>query len=280
MISVNNQNTIFLIVTYTPDNNLFNLVNEIKRQSFSFIVVDNSLVENSFLTKVKNEFSDQYFIANKNINGISRAYNEGFKLAIKLGYDFVITLDQDSLIGNDLISTFNECLIKIKYNKKSFGAIGVSQNKTNRQILELSKTYELINSGSIISTTAFKNISGYDEHFFIDNVDFDFFLRLNLNGYLTYKVLSYSIVHKLGSPIFFKILFLKIPLNIYPSERLFYYTYSNILFFKKYILKAPFFCLKKLLFFSIYLLKSIFYYNKNEIKSIFSGIKEAIKPYN
>ena len=54
-------------MTFSPDSNLLNLINEINRQSFSFIIVDNSIVENSFLSWVKNEFSDQHFITNKNI---------------------------------------------------------------------------------------------------------------------------------------------------------------------------------------------------------------------
>ncbi len=275
-----NQNTIFLIVTFSPDINLLYLINEIKKQSFTFIIVDNSIKQNEFISHIIKDNPKLYFISNNNINGISRAYNEGFKLAINLGYDFVITIDQDSLIGDDLINNYNKCINNINYNTKTFGAIGVSQNKQNFESLAYNRTYELINSGTIISTTAFKNISGYDELYFIDNVDFDFFLRLKLNGYLTYKLSNYSITHKLGIPTVFKILFFKTSLNIYSSERLFYYSFSNIIFLRKNFLKAPLFCSKKLIFYLIYLFKSFFYYPKKELKSILFGIKKAAEITN
>ena len=275
---INHLNTIFLIISYNPDNNIIDLIRVIKKLGYNFIIVDNSENYNENIDKIQNSYSANQIFFNKNTNGISRALNIGFEKAIISHYLYVITLDQDTLFNDNLILIYNQ--IFQKFVNSNIGAIGVNYNIEYNPKLKYKETFQLINSGTLIKCQAYKQVNGYDENFFIDNVDYDFFLRINIANYKTYKVLNYGIKHKFGSPILLNYLFFKIHFSKYPAARLYHYSFSNIYFIKKYIFNTPIFCLKKFIFFNIYLFNSLFIYKKYELKSILSGFKNSLKKFN
>lgn len=272
---INKQNTIFLIISYNPNKNITDLISIINKLGYNFIIIDNSDKYNENIEKIQNTYKTNHIIFNKNVNGISRALNIGFEKAIMSNYQYVITLDQDTLFNDKLIFTYNQFFQK--YKNFNIGAIGVNYNIDYNSNLKYKETFQLINSGSLINCKAYKEVNGYDEIFFIDNVDFDFFLRINNANYKTYKVLNYGIDHKFGSPIFLNYFFFKIQFAKYPATRLYHFSFSNIYFLKKYILQNPIFCIKKLFFFVIYLINSLFIYNKYELKTILLGLKNSSK---
>lgn len=272
---INNNNTTFLIITYNPDDNIFDVIKVINKIGFNFIVVDNSESYDLNIDKLKKNNPNSQIILNKNIKGISGALNIGFQIALLNKFKYVITLDQDSLFNFNLIHCYNQ--IFEKYNNYNIGAVGVNNNIKYSTNLKYLETFQLINSGTIVNCEAYTIVNGYDEKFFIDNVDFDFFLRINQNEYKTFKILNYGIDHKFGSPLDLNYFFIKIKFAKYPATRLYHFTYSNIYFFKKYMLVKPFFCIKKLFFFNLYMFHSLFVYNKMELKAMLMGVKNSFK---
>lgn len=194
-------------------------------------VVDNSSYDNSELAE---KLKSCVYISNKNANGIAGALNKGCAMALKDGFDWVITMDQDSSFNEDVIVQFLEECEKIHKENElcvSFGpnikngskSIPISKlirfkilSPIKRAILRQSdlpaagsEFYEterliedvvmdLITSGNIVNLEAWNKIGGYDEQLFIDFVDFDFTYRLHNAGYKICRLKWLYINHALG----------------------------------------------------------------------------------
>lgn len=116
--------------------------------------------------------------------GIAYALNRIMELASQDGYEWVVTMDQDSIIP---ISLVNEYFKRI--NIKNVGII-CPQVIDKRRKYEIPKQIsadqyiqECITSGSCTSVKAWKKVGGFDEQLFIDLVDNDFCKRIVLSGY-------------------------------------------------------------------------------------------------
>lgn len=124
-----------------------------------------------------------YITEHKNM-GIAYALNKIMKLASKDGFKWVVTMDQDSIVPDNLIDEYNKRL-----SIKNVGII-CPQVIDKRRIYQVPQdkigdeyVNECITSGSCTSIEAWKNAGGFDEWLFIDLVDNDFCKRVILSGY-------------------------------------------------------------------------------------------------
>ncbi|WP_414622714.1 glycosyltransferase family 2 protein [Calothrix sp. CCY 0018] len=183
------------------------------------LIIDNSL-------KNKLDFSGQEIANNiKIINypeniGISGGITIAFEFAIKHGYDFLWTFDQDSIPQPNCLETllkvYNEKLnnsysvgiiapvsIDLRTNEVITGAIFVKDHFTGCKHNN-DYPYECdapITSGSLVSiATAKQNISPRAD-LFIDGIDMDYGLRLKQNGYHNLIVPQSILEHKFGNPL-------------------------------------------------------------------------------
>ena len=86
-------------------------------KNFKIILIDNE-AQNSFPYEI-NKCEKIQIIKNQNNEGFSKANNQGIKYSIKNGFDYVLLLNNDTLIKNDLIdsliqqsSTLNQKIIQ------------------------------------------------------------------------------------------------------------------------------------------------------------------------
>ena len=84
-----------------------------------------------------------------------------------------------------------------------------------------------------------KNIGGYDEELFIDNIDIELSFRLIVNGYKLAQVKNTQIIHKIGEPEKSRIF--RIKYYSHSPER-FYWMYRN----ERYLIRKYYHSLKKL----------------------------------
>jgi GT2 family glycosyltransferase len=127
--------------------------------------------------------------------GVSKAYNEGFKVAKSLGKKWMLLLDQDSDFTIDAFKKYYQALLKnphescfvpLLVDKK--GVIspfkfhlgnGIRVNSVREGVHSLNKL-QFINSGLMISLNAFGQSNGYDEEFPLDFSDYAFVERIHL----------------------------------------------------------------------------------------------------
>lgn len=141
--------------------------------------------------------------------GIATALKEIMDYAIAQEYDWVLTLDQDSVCQPDLIKTY------LKYCE--FDKTGIlTCNIVDRNFTietgfaegnEYREVPQCITSGSLISVLAYRQTDGFDEKLFIDSVDFDICINMRLHGFKIIKINYDGILHEVGHGKNVKLLF-------------------------------------------------------------------------
>lgn len=165
-------------------------------------------------------YSDKitYYSCNGNL-GIAHALNIGCKLAIDDGYLWGLTLDQDSILPNNMIDDF-KAFISNNTNL-NIGILTSQINVYSGEHRKAENTIDIIDScftsGSLTNLKAFERVGGFKEEMFIDYVDFEFCLNLKKNGYQIYRLNSVVMDHKLGNTNEFRFL----------NYHLFYVTHHN-----------------------------------------------------
>lgn len=273
-----------LIITFNPEiNALKKNINAIKKQISQVVIVDNN---SKNIDEIKELFSDIYFILENSNVGIAKATNDGFKLLKSKKIEWVLTMDQDSVIPMNLMKEYSKhiddkigLLATIQKPVNEMKVNGKKINVTEDGILvysnNIEKSRKIIASGSLVNVSAWKSVGGFDETLFIDAVDFDFNMKLLLHNFFV-EQLDIVMSHKLGNPVM-KSFFGK---NIYSFNhvpmRKYYIARNSIIMAKRYNnLKQE----KKLLL--KYFIKIILVENNKckKIIAFFHGIMDGFK-YN
>ena len=173
-------------------------------KNFKIILIDNES-QNSFPDEI-NKSEKIKIIKNENNEGFSKANNQGIKYSIKNGFDYVLLLNNDTLIKNDLIDsliqqsiTLNQKIIQpliLNYDgSKIWNAGGTINNFFGTfQTLKKGKTFKNFKSDKnltewftgccvLIKLEIFNHVGYFDERFFAYYEDVDYSIRLKKMGY-------------------------------------------------------------------------------------------------
>ena len=230
------------IITFNPDINvLSSSILKLIKSDFNIIIMDNNSSNFREIKKRFQNIKNLKFISKSENLGLSVRLNEIFRSAIKDKFDYVLYLDQDSIVSDLLISEYekNASLFTILVSNYKERMI---KNHKNRKF---NKNLPPILSGSLISTKTWLRIGAFDENLFIDGIDFDFFYRANKSGISIIRVPNVWISHQIGEGKYVGFLFFKIYTQNHNSFRkrniafsLVYLSRKNKSFFykiKKYL---------------------------------------------
>lgn len=190
-----------VVVLYNPDEYIADNIKTYNKSVSKLYVVDNSeapseALKEKLLLSIENI---EYIPLYQNL-GIAKALNLAASKAADEGFEWLLTMDQDSqasigMIQNLINSLKNE-------NDKKVGIVApryVLKTETNEKIGQgLEQVYVAITSGSLLSLKAFQEIGPFREEFFIDYVDHEYCLRLRLNNYKTLIDNNILLYHQLG----------------------------------------------------------------------------------
>ena len=274
-----------IIITFNPNDELIKLLNIIDTQVSKIIIVDNfSEKENFKIIRNLIQYKKIQLIKNNSNYGIAKALNQGVLFAKQLGYDWAITFDQDTIPFNDIVKTLIDTYYEIP-NKNIIGAIGVNSVDINNNLyynIKAKTNYSikkyLITSGTLLSLNVFFEIGGFSEDLFIDNVDIDYSLRINLIGKHSYITHKCGMLHKPGNSISKKIFGIELESSNHNALRKYYMSRNNFILTKKFIFQEPYFIIKMNFFYIISLLKTIIIEKnrKNKIRCIMKGIFDGV----
>lgn len=266
------------IVTYNPDiNRLSENINAINAQVDCIIIVDNGSENILNIEELLLYYKNIFLVKNRENLGIAKALNQIILLSKKNHYDWVITLDQDSVVADDIIRVFKKYI--------SFENIAIITPlivDRNIQISEdITKPYEYvekcITSGSLTKIQACENVGYFDEKMFIDIVDFEFCARLQEKGYKILKVNETKLLHELGKSREVYFLGKKIIVYNHSPIRKYYYTRNFLYYIRKH---KNLLDIKKIYFHFIYrLIVTIMFEEKKmeKFKQIVGGFKDSKK---
>ncbi|MBY0537556.1 MAG: hypothetical protein K2P88_17000 [Chitinophagaceae bacterium] len=183
-------------ILYNPPNDFIANILTYKDHIEKLYLIDNSpnplLLDLGALSEKAVYYWDGY---NK---GIAQRLNEACSKAIKDGYSFLLTMDQDSSFNESQISGYLRS-VEIKMKSGAYSMIGIRYYQLKQQITkdEIENSI-LITSGSVVNLDAFKKIGEFDESFFIDEVDTEYCIRSLKIGYRTALLNMFFLNHSEG----------------------------------------------------------------------------------
>lgn len=196
------------IITYNPtltdvSTCLEALCNQVER----VIIVDNASKNVKSLQEVVSKYANVTLVKNSQNIGFAKALTQVFEWAKSQGFNWVLTLNDDSVVPSNMISEYKKILenqgslVNQKNAKNAKIAIVCSllKNRLDGTILH-SKCHEdeCITSGSLTSVEAWAKIGGFDEWLEIDGVDFDFSRRLVRAGWKIVECQNVIMEHQIG----------------------------------------------------------------------------------
>lgn len=186
------------IVTYHPDKLRLqeNILSALSNQQVGHLfIVDNHSSNLSDIQQLVADYPHTVLIENDDNKGISHALNQIAGCAEQHGYEWFVTLDQDSVLPPHSIDEY------VSYTQdEDIGIIcpsivdrnmGAEYNPSNK---ETDYIHQCITAGNLVRLTAWKKAGGFSEELFIDGVDFDFCLKIRHAGY---KILRVNRIHLL-----------------------------------------------------------------------------------
>lgn len=207
------------------------------------------------------------WVQNGTNTGLSRAYNQGLSWALAKEYDFVLLLDQDSILTKGvrqrLLSTYdylareshvgsvsaqNVEMEPIDFPVSRVAGVGLlserlrPQSTRLREILARLDVEELsvfTNSGTLLPLSVFRQCGQFNSHLFLNAVDFDISLALRSHGLHLYRCRKVEVKHRLSAREELNLLGLRLPVRVSAPWRSYLQIRDTILFAKRWWLRFP-----------------------------------------
>lgn len=198
-----------VIVTYQPDPEFCIRAQRLITQVAQVVIVDNGSSE--LCVGQLREFTNKrnvHLILNRRNEGVARALNQGAEWAATRGFGWILTLDQDTLVEQNMVESL--CVVYHALPDQTKLAL-IGSNYTDSVIrrpyltssedndcswLEVKTT---ITSGSLICLSAYRKIGAFREELFIDCVDFEYCLRARSIGFHVVMTRKPLMQHGIGN---------------------------------------------------------------------------------
>ncbi len=234
-----------IIVSYNPDKNLLDSVNLLISQVEKIIIVDNGSIEEkrkdiSSIKDIDNERIEIIF--NEENLGIATALNIGVREALKQGFNWILTMDQDSKASKDMVEKMFEVYNNID-EKERKSILSIFPNFVDERIQSIEEnsvmnTYEYVDaditSGNLVNVEVFDKVGFFDDSLFIDLVDTDFCMRLNEKNIKMIKVRDAILYHSLGESQSVKSILGKFNTSNHSALRRYYMTRNRFYIWERY----------------------------------------------
>lgn len=215
-------NVAAIVIFYNPDiKKVEQLYQSLCSQVKHIIFVDNSPMDNNcknneYWVNQKNNANNHYIAMNGNF-GIATAQNKGIEFAKILNAEFVLLLDQDSILPKNMVSHLLSAYQNLVDNHKKVALVAPCfvDEKTG-QLSKIFKRSKLlpnkvlpnqesyievdyaIASGSLIAIDVLDRAGVMRDDLFIDWVDIEWCYRARQLGLLSYVIPSVIMNHSIG----------------------------------------------------------------------------------
>ncbi|WP_348519432.1 glycosyltransferase family 2 protein [Bifidobacterium sp. ESL0732] len=192
------------MVTFNPSlDDLRASVPALLKQVEALIVVDNGSGNVEDIASFVAGYPQVTLLRNGKNLGVAAALNRIFECAEKAGFDWVLTLDDDSEIPDGMIDGYRRCLKDRQDREEGSAKVGIVcpllVNRKDGTVFHSKRNEnECITSGSLTNVVAWREIGGFDDWLFIDGVDFDFSRRLVAAGYPIVECKAVVMPHQIG----------------------------------------------------------------------------------
>lgn len=218
----------------------------------------------------------KYSFKNEN-KGVGYALNKGAELALKDGYKWLLTMDQDTTFKPGVIDKLKEDIATEDMKKV---AILVPWQETKLKMKPVNNTFDypetIMTSGNILNLKVWKEVGGFVEWFFIDGIDLEYSFKVRRKGYIILRDNSISIDHELGNIKYKHFLGKEYIASNHNYLRRYYIMRNNHYIFDEYVKFSPKLCYDLISARITY--KTILLFEKQKIKK-FIAMRRGLKDY-
>lgn len=280
----NSDNVCGVVITYNGSDKIAQTLEKLKQNVNRIIVVDNNSQDNTLMIIHSLKLDNIYVLENKTNIGVAAALNMGAKYAKKLGFPWILTMDQDSILEENVIEEMSKVYAAFSNDVKEKIACLAPIPILNGEI-DISKNFDyyykdyVITSGNLVDLNYLDIIGGYEEKLFIDSIDFDFSLKLRELNLLIIQCTKAIMHHELGELVEMKLFGVVYKIHIHSSLRKYYMSRNHIYILKRFSKSNLKFCIKKTLSYILFIAQVILFESnkKTNLKAIFRGLQDGIK---
>ena len=192
------------IVLYNPDlNRLKENIDAVVSQVKTVYCFNNGLLKEKETRELLNTYNNVILLGEGINLGIATALNRLVERASEDGMEWILTLDQDSVVSDDMVTAL------ASLTGEQDAAIICPQiedvRRKNENPVHRSNTVEdvsfCITSGSFMNIDKTMEIGGFDDYLFIGLVDDEICYRVKLKGYRIIQNNAVVLNHELGNLI-------------------------------------------------------------------------------
>jgi len=263
-----------VVVLYQPNSAVLAAIQSYAIQVEQVFAIDNSESLDSLIAKGLQGISNLRLISNHGNFGIGQALNKGVQLARENGFEFLLTMDQDSSFIPEDFALFLQSAQEAFQNNSSLALVAPDhtpllygiQTKAERCFFE---SRDLVaTSGNIVRIAYCDLVQGFHESLFIDEVDHDFCLRLKSRGLLVMQSPSVHLIHAMGEPRVVHWLWYHTLVSEHSVTRYYYIARNNLYVYSRFAKKYPTICRARIRFVLRYVILLMLMFEKNRIRKI------------
>jgi rhamnosyltransferase len=221
-----------VVILFHPKCSLIQNFNPFLLEVGKMYAFDNSpKSKNDYVEELKRVKKIEYATLGRNV-GIAKALNEIAKIALLKGYQYLLTMDQDSYFTvPNLVH-----MISLAMSDSRIGIVSpvhlVKNDLPEKVHGDSEEILTTMTSGNLLNLEVWNNLGGFDEKLFIDYVDHEYCLRMKKNGYKVVRANRITLEHTVGELKPRKFLFWTVRPTNHSPFRLFYQT-RNRFYLKK-----------------------------------------------
>ena len=272
------------IVCYHPQTSILKKsLDSIAGNVSGIVVIDNGSDNVEEISECCQSHPNVELIKNAKNEGIAKALNQIFRRADEMGGDYVLCLDQDSIMPEGMMQTY-EKVLRDHSGKERIGILcpRIHDRATDRTWpavpdgVQVSKVERCITSGSLNSLQAWKEVGGFDEYLFIDEVDHDYSFQIIQKGYAILLCPDVVIDHQIGNTVIRHLFGKTIYVRNHNAFRKYYMARNMIYVGKKHYGRVR---VRDVGHAVLFTLKTFIYESdkRNKLKACFKGMADGCK---
>jgi rhamnosyltransferase len=229
-----------VVVLYNPPEDVFCNIQTYLLDLQILYVIDNSDTINTRLISRIKEEEKAVYISNQGNLGLAKALNMGAEFAIADGFQWLMTLDQDSRATKEMVSNMLDYILNCDSDQAAIVSPFHTDIKTQQAPKDgFEKCLTVMTSGNLVNLNIFQKVGPFLEKLFIDNIDDEYCLRVRKKGYQVIRVNSAILKHQLGNQSLYAWGIIVTHHNVF---RRYYITRNRLYIFRKYKEAFPEYC--------------------------------------
>ncbi|GAB3998163.1 glycosyltransferase family 2 protein [Spirosoma daeguense] len=187
-----------VVVLYNNPKIVQNIETYLSQIDTLFIVDNSDIFQEPLINELKRKPAVQY-IQNAGNQGIAQALNQAAERAIDQGYDYLLTMDDDSGAPTNMIVEMMQ-FIESQPSPNQIGILSAAHARSTYHTDKPTAVFYTMTSGNLLNLKAYQAVGSFREDFFIDHVDHDYGLRLGKAGYTIIELPGIHLYQLVGEP--------------------------------------------------------------------------------